>query len=60
LSLLNLILTDAIKVPVYGIDLPEHFVLSFHKNIIDRDESEQRIKSSLLIYINPFNKGIIF
>ena len=60
LSILYLILADKIKMPVYGINLPQHFVLSFHKDIIDPDESEQRIKSSLLFYINPFNKGIIF
>ncbi|MEO6166297.1 MAG: transglutaminase-like domain-containing protein, partial [Chitinophagales bacterium] len=60
LSILYLILADKIKMPVYGINLPQHFVLSFHKDLIDPDESEQKIKSSLLFYINPFNKGIIF
>ncbi|MBK9733351.1 MAG: transglutaminase family protein [Chitinophagaceae bacterium] len=60
LSVLYLILADKIKMPVYGINLPQHFVLSFHKDLIDPDESEQKIKSSLLFYINPFNKGIIF
>lgn len=60
LSILYLILADKIKMPVYGINLPQHFVLSFHKEIIEPDESEQKIRSSILFYINPFNKGIIF
>lgn len=60
LAVLYLILADKIKMPVYGINLPQHFVLSFHKDLIDRDESEQKLKSSVLFYINPFNKGIIF
>lgn len=60
LSILYLVLAAKIKMPVYGINLPQHFVLSFHKDLIDQDESDQKIKSSLLFYINPFNKGIIF
>ena len=60
LSILYLILADKIKMPVYGINLPQHFVLSFHKDLIDPDESEQKIRSGILFYINPFNKGIIF
>ncbi|MBX7109195.1 MAG: transglutaminase-like domain-containing protein [Chitinophagales bacterium] len=60
LSLLYLILADKIKMPVYGINLPQHFVLSFHKDLMEPDETEQKVKSSLLFYINPFNKGIIF
>jgi hypothetical protein len=60
LSILYLILADKIKMPVYGINLPQHFVLSFHKDLIEPDESEQKIRSSILFYINPFNKGIIF
>ena len=60
LSILYLVLAAKIKMPVYGINLPQHFVLSFHKDLIDPGESDQKIKSSLLFYINPFNKGIIF
>ena len=60
LSMLYLILANKIKMPVYAINLPQHFVLSFHKDLLEADEPEQKIRSSLLFYINPFNKGIIF
>ncbi len=60
LAMLYLILANKIKMPVYGINLPQHFVLSFHKDLLETDEPEQKIRSSLLFYINPFNKGIIF
>jgi hypothetical protein len=60
LSILYLILAEKIQMPVYGINLPQHFVLSYHKDLIDRSESDQKIKGSILFYINPFNKGIIF
>lgn len=60
LAILYLILADKIKMPVKGINLPQHFVLSFHKDQVEADDSEQKIKSSLLFYLNPFNKGVIF
>jgi hypothetical protein len=60
LSVLYLILASRIKMPVYGINLPQHFVLSFHKDLITDSDSQQKIKSGILFYVNPFNKGIIF
>jgi hypothetical protein len=60
LSVLYLILAEKIRMPVYGVVLPQHCVLSFHKDYILEGDTEQRMKSSILFYINPFNKGIIF
>ncbi len=60
LSILYLILAEKIRMPVYGIILPQHCVLSFHKDYLLEGDPEQRIKNSILFYINPFNKGIIF
>ncbi len=60
LAILYLILAEKIRMPVYGIILPQHCVLSFHKDYVLEDDPEQLIKSSILFYINPFNKGIIF
>ncbi|MCY7409422.1 MAG: transglutaminase-like domain-containing protein [Chitinophagales bacterium] len=60
LSVLYLILAAKVHMPVYGIHLPQHFVLSFHKDFILKNDEEQKIKSQILFYINPFNKGVIF
>lgn len=60
LSILYLILAAKIKMPVYGVNLPQHFVLSFHKDLISPSDSLQKIKGSIIFYVNPFNKGIIF
>ena len=60
LGILYLILAEQMRMPVYGVDLPQHFILSYHKNFISDADSENQIKSSVLFYINPFNKGIIF
>jgi len=60
LSILYLILAEKNKMPVYGVILPQHFVLSFHKDFLNESDSQAWIKNSILFYINPFNKGIIF
>ena len=60
LSILYLILAEQVKMPVYGIILPQHFVVSFHKDFLSESDSQAWIKNSILFYINPFNKGIIF
>src|SRR6185295_16196225 len=60
LSILYLILAEKIRMPVYGVILPQHCVLSFHKDYVLEGDAEQRIRNSVLFYINPFNKGIIF
>lgn len=60
LSMLYLILAEKIKMPVYGVVLPQHFVLSFHKDFLSESDSQAWIKNSILFYVNPFNKGIIF
>jgi len=60
LSILYLILAEKIRMPVYGVVLPQHCVLSFHKDYVLEGDAEQRIRNSILFYINPFNKGIIF
>ena len=60
LAIFYLILAEKIKMPVYGIVLPQHFVVSFHKDFLTASDSQAWIKNSILFYINPFNKGIIF
>ncbi|MFI5135284.1 MAG: transglutaminase-like domain-containing protein [Chitinophagales bacterium] len=60
LAIFYLILAEKIKMPVYGVVLPQHFVLSFHKDFLTESDSQAWIKNSILFYINPFNKGIIF
>jgi regulator of sirC expression with transglutaminase-like and TPR domain len=42
--------------PIYGINLPEHFVLAYCGN----DEHFQLDKKNVLCYINPFSKGSVF
>lgn len=55
ISILYLEVARRLNMPVYGIDLPQNFVLAYVNN-----ESVLSAKHRVLFYINPFNKGIIF
>lgn len=60
LSLLYSIIAQKLEMPVYGINLPNHFVLSY----LDLNNVNAEIDSSnehgVLFYINAFSKGGIF
>jgi len=56
LGILYLILAQKLKLPVYGVNLPQHFILAYLKETgIPYPEAED-----VLFYINPFNEGAVF
>jgi regulator of sirC expression with transglutaminase-like and TPR domain len=59
LGLLYVIIAQSLKIPVFGVDLPRHFILSYNdriKNVYEEGKSEEKV----IFYINPFNKGALF
>lgn len=59
LGILYIILAQKLDIPVYGVDLPQHFILAYADEIeevktVVPDENE------ILFYINPFNNGAVF
>lgn len=48
LAILYSVIAQQLEIPIYGVNLPQHFVLCY------KEEGE------VLFYINPFNKGQIF
>jgi regulator of sirC expression with transglutaminase-like and TPR domain len=57
LSLLYLILAQMLNLPVYGVNLPEHFVLAYMNEFCEVDTEKI---DSVIFYINPYSKGMIF
>jgi regulator of sirC expression with transglutaminase-like and TPR domain len=60
LSIVYTIIAQALEMPVYGVNLPEHFILAYAIEqtdlpvpITDKDEK-------VMFYINPFSKGTVF
>ena len=57
LGLLYLIVCQSLKIPVYGVNLPNHFVLAY----VDEFTVNGPIgKDDILFYLNPFNRGKVF
>ena len=60
LSIIYMEVARSAGLPVFGINLPEHFVLGYRddQNVLPLDSGED--SSRILFYINPFSKGDIF
>lgn len=62
LSCLYILVAQELKIPIYGVNLPEHFICAYmdeDKNLINLSD-EEATKQHILFYINPYRKGIIF
>lgn len=64
LSLIYLIIAQDLKIPIYGVNLPEHFVLCYkdvHQLMtVKTKRDEEMIAKGILFYINPFSRGAVF
>ncbi|MEO3405308.1 transglutaminase-like domain-containing protein [Mucilaginibacter sp. CAU 1740] len=55
LAIIYSIVAQKLDIPVYGVNLPQHFILAY------LDESLQsEFESGIMFYINAFNKGLLF
>ena len=59
LGMLYMIVAQSLDIPVYGVDLPHHFILAYVNEIADEKISLDN-ENDILFYINPFNKGAVF
>ena len=62
LSILYLEVARSAGIPIYGVNLPEHFVLCYkdEEAILPIFTEGEENQSQILFYINPFSKGDIF
>lgn len=55
LAVIYSIIAQKLDIPVYGVNLPQHFILAY------MDEPEKNdFQNGILFYINAFNKGFMF
>ena len=57
IGILYIIIARSLKLPVYGVDLPNHFILAYMDEL---DPAMGQADSRALFYINPFNRGALF
>jgi regulator of sirC expression with transglutaminase-like and TPR domain len=55
LAIIYSIIAQKLDIPVYGVNLPQHFILAYVN-----DNAENEGEANILFYINAFNKGFIF
>lgn len=53
LSCIYSIVAQKLDIPIFGVNLPKHFILAFTDSSLGED-------NDILFYINPFNRGQIF
>jgi regulator of sirC expression with transglutaminase-like and TPR domain len=59
LGALYIILAQVLDMPVYGVDLPQHFILAYTRRPMD-EKRPFLDASDVLFYINPFRQGAVF
>jgi regulator of sirC expression with transglutaminase-like and TPR domain len=55
LAIIYSIIAQKLDIPVYGVNLPQHFILAY----VDERYTDE-FDGGILFYINAFNKGFIF
>lgn len=59
LCVLYMIIAQRLHIPIYGVNLPQHFILAY----LDDSESAEKLpiaQREPLFYINAFNRGMVF
>lgn len=61
LSVVYALICRELNIPVYGVNLPQHFVLAYVNDLANLfDISNKSFSENILFYVNPFSKGLIF
>jgi regulator of sirC expression with transglutaminase-like and TPR domain len=57
LSIVYSVIAQGLNIPIYGVNLPEHFILAYRDEYSIHQEGEEE---AILFYINPFSRGAVF
>ncbi len=61
LSVIYTLICKELNIPIYGVNLPQHFVLAYVNDLANLfDPSHKTLSDNILFYVNPFSKGLIF
>jgi len=60
LGILYISLAQRLNIPVFGVDLPRHFVLTYLEDSFPIKAAGKYTKEEVLFYINAMNKGAVF
>jgi len=57
LSIVYSVIAQGLNIPIYGVNLPEHFILAYRDEYFIQQEGQEE---AILFYINPFSRGAVF
>src|SRR3989338_7453815 len=60
LSILYSVVAQQLELPIYGVNLPNHFILAYMDEFGANQYLSNANEYGVLFYINPFSKGNIF
>jgi regulator of sirC expression with transglutaminase-like and TPR domain len=56
IATIYLLVAQSLDLPIYGVNLPEHFILAY----LETRETAEGREGKVLFYVNPFSKGTVF
>jgi regulator of sirC expression with transglutaminase-like and TPR domain len=60
IGLIYSVICQDLDIPVYGVNLPHHFILAYQDDHVLPVVDEEMAQQGILFYINPFNQGSVF
>lgn len=60
LAILYTIIAQSLNIPIFGVNLPEHFIVAYKEESQFPAITEDSPQKNILFYINPFSKGSVF
>jgi regulator of sirC expression with transglutaminase-like and TPR domain len=60
LAILYTIIAQSLNIPIFGVNLPEHFIVAYKEESDFPAITEDLQHGNILFYINPFSKGSVF
>ena len=60
LGILYISIAQSLNIPVFGVDLPQHFVLTYMEDSFPKKAAAAYTRDEVLFYINAMNKGAVF
>ncbi|MCD4723991.1 MAG: transglutaminase-like domain-containing protein [Bacteroidales bacterium] len=60
IGILYIVIARSLKLPVYGVDLPNHFVLAYMDVGENMNLASNESDDHAIFYVNPFNRGMLF
>lgn len=60
LGILFVVIARHLDIPVFGVNLPRHFILAYADDTIPAKEADEYRESDILFYLNAMNRGAVF